>query len=183
MHRYFVAIPLPPEIRERLAVARPSVLRGLRRVAIHDLHLTLHFLGELTLASVDLVQRSLEQVESSRFTMTIQSVGVFPPKGRPAVLWAGVQSNPELSRLHASVGVALMDAIGFQVEKRPYSPHVTLARFQGPPPAGFLDDYLSTNRAFQIPDVPVTQFTLFSSHQVDGRYQYSQEAVFELQPV
>ncbi|PQO43876.1 RNA 2',3'-cyclic phosphodiesterase [Blastopirellula marina] len=178
--RYFIAIPLPDDARERLLDARPVFVDGMRLIERQELHLTLHFLGELTALSRQTVCSALEEVTMSSFAIAIRGVGTFPPDGPPNVLWSGVEGGSELPVLHHAVGKALEDAIGFQIERRPYTPHITLARFNGPAPPTFVEEYLSQNRGLNIQGIPIRRFALYSSKFVDGVPWYEEEAVFEL---
>jgi 2'-5' RNA ligase len=180
MPRYFVAIPLPDESKKRLLAVQPPSIPGMRLIGPQELHLTLHFLGELAPLSVEAVRRALAKVTVNAFTITIRGLGTFPTEGQPKVLWSGVEGSPALFALHQSVGTALADAIGFQVEERPYSPHVTLARLNAPAPPGVLELYLEENRCFQVPSILLRHFALYSSVFVNDIPQYSEEAVFDL---
>ncbi|NBP51644.1 MAG: RNA 2',3'-cyclic phosphodiesterase, partial [Actinobacteria bacterium] len=80
-----------------------------------QLHLTLHFLGDVDDDRRDALKRSLGTVRHVPFTIAIRGTGVFPPAGRPSVLWAGVAESPPLVELHAAVGAAIESA-GLAVE-------------------------------------------------------------------
>jgi RNA 2',3'-cyclic 3'-phosphodiesterase len=180
MPRYFVAIPLPDGSRECLLTVQPPSIPGMRLIGRQELHLTLHFLGELTATSEEMVRRALGKVMVNAFTITIRGLGTFPTEGQPKVLWSGVEGNPALFALHHSAGAALSDAIGFQLEKRPYSPHVTLARLNTPALPGVIEHYLDENKGFHVPSILLKHFALYSSVLVNDIPQYREEAVFDL---
>ena len=135
--RAFVAVNLPEAFRAPLAEAQ----RQLRAVpadvswtAPHNIRLTLKFLGEIGEAGVVRVGQALERAAAPHapFTMVVGGFGVFPPKGPPRVLWAGVPEGAErLVALQASVARAL-SALAFPGEGRPYRPHLTLGRVRTP---------------------------------------------------
>jgi 2'-5' RNA ligase len=180
MLRYFVAVPLPDDSRDLLLTLQPSLIPGMRLIGRQELHLTLHFLGELAAASKEAVHRALENITMNAFTITIRGFGTFPMEGSPKVLWSRVEGGPDLLALHHAVGTALTNTIGFQVEERPYSPHITLARLNGFIPLDFIEDYLSENQGFHVPSIRIMHFALYSSRFVDGIPQYQEEAVFDL---
>jgi RNA 2',3'-cyclic 3'-phosphodiesterase len=180
MLRYFVAIPLPDDSRECLLTVQPHSIPGMRLIGRQELHLTLHFLGELTPASKEAVQRTLAKVKVNAFTITIKGLGVFPTEGQPRVLWSGVERSPPLFALHHALGAALIDAIGFQLEERSYSPHVTLARLNTPALPGAIERYLEENKGFQVPSILLKHFALYSSILANDSPLYREEAVFDL---
>jgi 2'-5' RNA ligase len=180
MPRFFLAVPLPDDARNRLVAVQPVPFPGLRVLGWNELHLTLHFLGELDPSSVELVRKALAGVRMNAFTMTLRGVGRFPPEGCPRVLWVGVEHDPALLALHAAVALVLSEAIGFHPEERPYSPHVTLARLNEPGPGGNVERYLEENMNFQVSFVAITQFVLYSSDFIDGIPHYREVATYSL---
>lgn len=176
MPRLFVALPFPDEVKDRLLALKIPESPGMRRIAGQELHLTLHFLGEV--ASSDAVRMALESVKVNAFTITIKGVGRFPPEGQAGVLWAGVENSPSLTAFHQSIASALTKAIGFQPEARPYSPHITLARLRSPTTAGVVENFLDENKDLRCPSVLLDRFALFSSVLVNDVPQYRLEAEF-----
>lgn len=180
MPRYFIAIGLPSEIKDQLAAAQPAALPGMRLIERDEMHLTLHFLGEVSADCDERLRSALASFEARAFTVSIRGVGRFPPEGEPQVLWAGVADNASLLALHAAIGAVLQRAIGYQGERRAYSPHVTLARLNSPVPANFVNEYLNANRELCTAACLVTQFALYSSDFSEGSPKYRQEAAFHL---
>ena len=177
--RFFVAISLPDDAKDRLVALKLPDLHGIRPLGRQELHLTLHFLGEVG-PHVEAIQKALATVTPSGFAITIQDVGKFPPQGEPTVLWAGVLNSPALVALHHSIAVALTVAFGFQPEVRPYSPHITLARLKTPVPPGVVERFLDDNKGFVVSPVILDRFALYSSVSVNDVPQYRAEAEFRL---
>jgi 2'-5' RNA ligase len=178
--RYFVAIPLPDEAMDRLVAVQPPAITGMRLLERDELHLTLHFLGEVAPHLTDAVRAGLARLRLNAFAITISGVGQFLSEGRPQVLWAGIDSSSSLLALHHAIGTTLTDAIGFQPEERPYSPHVTLARLNTPALPDAFDDYLKEKRDSCVTPVLVKQFALYSSVFTNNVRLYKEEAVFHL---
>jgi RNA 2',3'-cyclic 3'-phosphodiesterase len=178
MPRCFVAIPLPEEVKDRLVAVQPPVAPGVRILGRDKIHLTLHFLDEIDPQEFEAARNALSLVKAAAFTITIRGVGRFPPRGRPTVLWAGIEDSPALVALHASVGRALKSAIGFQPERRRYSPHITLARLNPPARPEDIERHLRERKDFQVPPVLVDRFALFSSVLMKDGPRYSEEAAF-----
>lgn len=130
--RLFVAIEIAPEIRDRLTALisefRPK-LANAAWVRPEGLHITLKFLGNVLGENISAIEAALRSAKAIAFSLSIANVGVFPSPRSPRVLWAGIDSGPELAALAAKIEDAL-NALGFAREKRTFSPHVTLARFK-----------------------------------------------------
>ncbi|MBN2374550.1 RNA 2',3'-cyclic phosphodiesterase [bacterium] len=137
--RSFVAIPLSKSIQEAigdLSSRFRELMKDARtRVAWvkpESIHLTLKFLGSLEAARVDSVMKGLKDAVSgfNAFSLAIGGAGIFPNQNQPRVIWLGVQKGEEdVCRLQKSVENAL-NILGFEVEKREFSPHLTLGRIK-----------------------------------------------------
>lgn len=108
---------------------------GFAWVPAHKLHLTLKFLGESDESRVAALIEAADRVAAANrpFEMELGGVGAFPNFRRPRVVWIGVASEPRLELLHHDVELAAAD-VGYEVEGRPFRPHVTLARVRAPLP-------------------------------------------------
>lgn len=180
MSRYFLAIPLPDPVKQRLAEVRPPKLPGVQLVRPDQMHVTLHFLGEMKPEDILLLKRVMEDVDAPRFDLSITGIGTFPSKGPPRIVWAGVQQQPLLEALQQELGESLQESISFQPEQRPYHPHITLARIKSPARRHQLEDYFDHETTFSIPAVPIDRFVLYDSSFSDGRLRYREEASWRL---
>jgi 2'-5' RNA ligase len=167
--RLFLALELPPATADEI-VAAIAPLRGdsqppISWVPAHKLHLTLKFLGDADESRVAALVEAADQVAARHrpFEMKLAGVGAFPNFRRPRVVWMGVGSESRLELLHHDVEIAAADA-GYEVEGRPFRPHITLARVRDP---------LSTDQARALARAartiafsaitPVDRLTLFDS--------------------
>jgi len=180
MPSYFLIIPFPDEVKDRLIALQPRDLPGMRLAGRHEMHLTLYSLGELAPQNDEAIRKAMATVKANAFTITVRGVGRFQLEGKPQVLWAGVEGNSFLFALHHSIGAALTDAIGFHPEELPYSPHITLARMNSPAPPDTVERFLEDNKDFLIPPVLLKHFVLYSSVAVGGVPQYREEAAYPL---
>ena len=135
--RTFVAVFPPPEIREEaLARARRLSLGGrVRWSRLENIHLTLKFLGDVGEEVLDNLCAALEEVCNHHvaFDAELAGFGAFPSARRAQVLWAGIGAGSDgLSSLATDLDAALAP-LGFEREKRPYTPHLTLGRARGKP--------------------------------------------------
>ena len=114
--------------------------------------------------------------------VSLASVGVFGEGRKLRALWAGVEANDELIRLHDKVEQAVVRA-GRQPESRKFRPHVSLARFKnnGTTPApDTMQHYLSEYALFKSKPFTVGSFTLFSSFLSSSGAIYRSEADYPL---
>ncbi len=125
MHRLFVAIRPPREIREHLL----DVMGGVQNARWQDddqLHLTLRFIGEVDRHQAQDIAAAIASLRHNPFRIALSGVGSFGRLGKGA-LWAGVTPHDELKALHKKLDQSLM-RVGIAPEKRAYHPHITLAR-------------------------------------------------------
>jgi RNA 2',3'-cyclic 3'-phosphodiesterase len=133
--RLFIAIEISDEIRRRLEsflTDMRSVAPQIKWVRMPNLHVTLKFLGNTDPVKIAQVTGVLQSIHSSQpVTLDFRGLGFFPNEKRPRVFWAGMTSSANLSGLAADIDRA-MHQCGFPLEDRPFTPHLTLARFDPP---------------------------------------------------
>jgi 2'-5' RNA ligase len=128
MPRLFVGLPIPPvayDFCSRAVANCPAV----RATAVTKLHLTLHFLGDISHTQQQEVCEQLREIQTNAFDVTLSGRGVFHPSAGHGVLWTGITDSMELRTLQRLTGWALTRS-GLQPENRPWRPHVTIARFR-----------------------------------------------------
>jgi 2'-5' RNA ligase len=94
------------------------------------MHLTLAFLGDIDPIKVEPIRQVMEiaRHDFKPFSLAIDGTGTFPSPARPRVVWAGLKGDLEqLMKLQKELWQGLA-ALGFKLESRPFSPHLTLAR-------------------------------------------------------
>lgn len=181
MPRLFVAIDLPPQVKDALAALETHIPTA-RWVKPEAMHLTLRFIGgDVPDAQVEPIQSALAQVEADAFTLALHGVGRFPPgKKPPSVLWVGLVDQPALLTLHGEIERALA-AVGFPPESRPFSPHLTLARLKATRPVREADAFLADNREFTAGPITVDAFHLYASLLAPQGPRYTREGSYRLQ--
>lgn len=125
--RVFVAAELPEAVAARLAAWAPSD-PALRPVAVEALHLTLAFLGERSEAQAGAVGAALRPLARPVGALALGEALWLPPRRPRALTVAVADGEGALGALQADVVAALERAVGFEAERRPYLPHVTVAR-------------------------------------------------------
>lgn len=157
--RLFIAIDLPGDVHRRLARIVTAPPTGVRPTPAGQMHLTLHFLGAVAEPRIAAVRAALDAVRSPPLILDLAGVGRFPPRGRPTVLRAGVVPNRGLTALHARLAEAIT-AAGLPVERRPFVPHVTLARLGPDVPSAWVTDRIARGGAVAAAAIPIDRFVL-----------------------
>jgi len=160
MIRLFVALPLEDSVQALLG-GLGATIPGARAVPTNQLHLTLRFIGEVDGALFLDIKERLSQVETAPLTIKIKGVGHFPPRGKPRVIWAGIEPADEVQALCNRVNRALADC-GIPPEERKFHAHVTLARLQETS-TGRVANFLASNSLLESPPFTVETMTLYSS--------------------
>lgn len=142
-------------------------------VAPDRVHVTLHFIGELTESRVGELTAAVERpLDVAPFDSGLGGLGLFPPRGRPRVLWVGVErGSAAVGALRAATGKRLV-ALGLPVDERAFSPHVTLARFREQGPMA-LRSVIERAGPSHIGTCRVTSVTLYQSRLGAGGATYT----------
>jgi 2'-5' RNA ligase len=164
--RLFVALQIPSEVRENLA----DLLQGFRAVSPQtrwvrpqNLHVTLKFIGEVPEAKCAAIRGALAGVRSAQaVTLDFRGLGFFPNDKHPRVFWAGIEAPPNLEILAGDIEKA-METVGIPRERRTFSPHLTLARFESAPPSEKLRSAVQENAAHDFGSTPTREFHLIES--------------------
>jgi RNA 2',3'-cyclic 3'-phosphodiesterase len=174
--RLFTAIVIPQPVAKQLASLQPQPCLGLRLVKVEQIHLTLHFLGDTSLA---IVQKELQGFSGPACELTIDRLGSFPTAGRTTTLWAGLRESRELMELHQTLEARLVVA-GYRPEKRAYRPHITLARCSQEVPRDVIQDFQAQQSTLKPMTFTVQDVVLFSSRLSEMGPTYHQEFVAAL---
>lgn len=159
MHRLFIAIRPPAEIRQ-LLLDHMGGISGARWQSDDQLHLTLRFIGEVDRHQAGDVHAALGGIHHPRFEIEINGLGTFDRRGQPETVWAGVSPHQPLKALHNKVDQAL-DRVGVPPDERAYLPHITLARLNRS--SGPVRSLLEQSGGLRSPLFPVDHFSLFES--------------------
>jgi 2'-5' RNA ligase len=128
-------------------------------------HLTLKFLDDVDEASAPklIVAADRAAARHPPLEISVREVGAFPNFRRARVVWIGVEQEPRLELLHHDLELACEQA-GFEVEGRPFRPHITLARVRAPLPVERARGLARVARSVRLKAmVPVERITLFES--------------------
>lgn len=159
MHRLFVAVPPPEDIRDLLVDAMDDSPE-LRWVPDDNLHLTLRFIGEVERPLAEDIAEALKRVRFESFDLRLAGVGQFEQRNGGA-LWAAVEPREPVAALAAKVERACQSA-GLEPERRAFHPHITIARWNRRSAAA-ASGFIERNRGLRSDFFRVDSFTLFES--------------------
>jgi 2'-5' RNA ligase len=169
--RLFIALPLPAPVVERVdkVAARLAVKEWpVRWTAPGTAHITLNFIGEVDPSQAQLLRMALpaEATKHAAGVLHTGRLGVFPNERKPRVLWMGLEGELDgLNRLQHDLGT-LLASLGFEVEARPFAPHITLGRVRDEISNARGMEIWTTLRGFELGpplEVPVNEIVLYRS--------------------
>lgn len=132
--RLFLAIELGDallDLLERTTAPLRAEAPELAWVGRDHRHLTLKFLGDVDESAVSKLSAAADRAAARHrpFEVAVREIGAFPNFRRARVVWIGVEQEPRLELLHHDLELACAQE-GFDVEGRPFRPHITLARIR-----------------------------------------------------
>ncbi|MBE3091751.1 MAG: RNA 2',3'-cyclic phosphodiesterase [Candidatus Atribacteria bacterium] len=132
--RSFIAVNLNPEIKEYLISLQANLSipeTKIKWVEKNNLHLTMKFLGYVSLEQTELIKSILKEITSrySPFIIKLSSdMGMFPTYKMPRIIWVGMKEGiSELKGLYNYLENNLSSK-GFPREDKDFSGHITIGR-------------------------------------------------------
>lgn len=158
--RVFVALELPQKVKDNLERSQrqfAEYANGGNFVPKENLHLTLHFLGNVESGDLIYVQSAMDSVRE--LPAPTLSVTQFAMQRTGDIVWAKLRQCAELTQLHDCLGEKLEEN-NFEVEHRAYRPHVTLIRKKS-----FMLPFGEVTKNVQVFNMPfcADKLTLFES--------------------
>lgn len=131
--RMFLALPLFEAFGKELTGFLRRLcehIGGIRWVEPEQVHITLHFFGNITADQAVVVREVVTPIarDCPPFRLWLDHVGFFPHKKRPRVVWLAPQGDTErLVKIQQRIEKKLGEA-GFPLEEREFKPHATIGR-------------------------------------------------------
>ncbi len=143
--RLFVACEVPDDVKECIGEVidnlRSRSGNAVRWIRPEGVHVTLKFLGEVPTKKFPAVKLAIQEavVGHSPFELEFSNIGTFGGREGLRIMWVGIAGDVlRLEALVRAVNAALA-VVGFEPERRPFRPHLTLGRVR--------DEISTRNRA------------------------------------
>ena len=170
--RIFVALDIDDAIRQRIQRFMEGVSEfspDARWVRPESLHVTLKFIGEKPIETVEEIKRVLSGIRAKSIEITFRGYGFFPTAKAARVFWVGIESGPPLPSLVNAVDETTF-ALGVAKEDHPYAPHLTLARGGGRSGTPHRSPHDAPNKNFQrlqekLAALPTPEFGTMAAHE------------------
>jgi len=132
--RAFIAVNLSSEIKEYLTSLQ-NILNipetKIKWVEKDNLHLTMKFLGYISLEQTELIKSKLKEIANRCSPLIIKlssNIGIFPTYKMPRIIWVGIKEGTnELKEIYNSIENNLSNK-GFPRENKDFSGHITIGR-------------------------------------------------------
>lgn len=161
--RLFFAASIPgPQLKELedAIQALRAQLPDARWASLSNQHITLKFLGWADPSLLADIVGVMDDVASkhSPSVLRLKGAGAFPSRNRARVVWAGIEDEAGLLASLANSLEEQLEPLGFEREKRAYTPHLTVARIKNPKAVNLESTSVDTESWL------VTTIELFRSH-------------------
>ena len=160
--RYFISINVDHKLKEKISEFEQSLVKEIKFnwVDPNNLHLTLKFLDEIERDQIRALKKTLATIKENSFSLALRQLILFPSPASPRVLAISLQGDlDKLSHLKKEIDEHCR-VLGFSVENRSFSPHITLARIKKLGEVKKVYPYLNHDFALSL---QVSSFALMSS--------------------
>ncbi|MBP1744466.1 MAG: hypothetical protein H6Q58_1444 [Firmicutes bacterium] len=170
--RLFISINIEGELAEmfhkKVEEIKKHSVRG-RFPEPGNMHLTVVFIGQTE--NVEAVKQAMDQLSAKSFELKFKKIGKFSRGGRETY-FVGLRRNSMLRSINWQLSESLRSA-GFEIDKREYTPHLTLGRnvvFE----MDFDLEEFSREIAEMKARMKVEKISLMRSERVEGKQKYTE---------
>jgi RNA 2',3'-cyclic 3'-phosphodiesterase len=164
--RLFLAIELPDTMRHHLALMQERLQAtgaDVRWTPLEHLHLTVHFLGDLTNDTYSEVEESCEMAaDGPAFRFRAGGGSYFPKKGPPKTLWVGLTEGADAWKALVTRTETPFALMGVP-KNAGLVPHITLGRVKSETNIALLTDAMKTEATTDCGEAEATEITLIES--------------------
>jgi 2'-5' RNA ligase len=168
---------LGSELREKLK------LSDINWVPPKNFHITLKFLGDVDTHLINPISTILSHISSKHntFSLAYNKLGFFGHINNPRAIWFDFKPKQELRLLQENIDKSFTK-IGFDIENKGYSPHLTFARVKKIKEEDNFKDIFLTNANY-IEIIDIIEFQLFQSVLSKEGPEYTVLARFKLSAI
>lgn len=170
--RLFISINIEGELAEmfhkKVEELKRHSIRG-RFPEPENMHLTVVFIGQTE--NVEAVKQAMDQLSAKPFELKFKKIGKFSRGGRETY-FVGLRRNSMLRSINWQLSESLRSA-GFEIDKREYTPHLTLGRnvvFE----MDFDLEEFSKGIAEMKARMKVDRLSLMKSERAEGKQKYTE---------
>jgi 2'-5' RNA ligase len=100
---------------------------GIKWVETFNIHLTLMFLGDVSVDRINPIIDKLKSVSkyTRPFKVKLSEIGQFSKKHKTQIIWIGIKDQGQLADI-ANFVTNSMNDLGFVSENKPFKPHITI---------------------------------------------------------
>ena len=106
-----------------------KIKADVKLVETQNIHITLKFLGDTEETLIDEIENIMKNAvkDIKPFKVKLSGTGVFPNQNYIKVVWIGILNGEIISEIAGKIDGPLTK-LGFERERRRFSPHLTIAR-------------------------------------------------------
>jgi len=136
--RSFLAFEIPREVKRRLSevsITMARTLPGVRWVRPEGQHITIRFFGEISEARAQEIKDILGVAGPyRRVEASLKCIDAFPDKRKARVIVATIDEGVDIIRSIYHDIENRLTALGYEREKKGFTPHITFGRMKVPAP-------------------------------------------------
>lgn len=135
--RVFFAVTLPESLQQTILnkIDEPKRIlpTTIRWIEPAKYHITLQFLASIDEKDLGNLTSHVQQAltDIKPFAITLDTLEFFPSPKHPRVISLKIKENPDLFTLSKVIGEGII-AAGYEIERRQYRPHLTVAKVHSP---------------------------------------------------
>ncbi len=169
--RLFISINFEEKVKDKIVSIIDTIkpFSSYGRFSHRDhIHLTLLFLGDIPSHKINTICKTMDSIKASPFIIKVDKIGNFK-RDDGDIYWLGMENNESLLKLQKNLNDALMGE-NFSLEKRKYTPHITIGR-----KVKIKEEYVNDKALQSIDsfDISAEVFHLMKSENIDKRLIHS----------
>jgi len=137
---------------------------NIKLVEPENIHITLKFLGDTEEAQIneieEIMKKSIKEIDP--FKIKFKNVGVFPNERYIKVIWIGIKNGEQIQIIAEKIN-KVISKLGFERDKRKFSPHLTIARVKSAKNKEKILQLIQKYRDLEFADIKIESIKLKKS--------------------